>query len=158
MRRAAFTLIELIFVILLIGVLGGVAVPKFLGMRDNAKITSELSTASSVQTAIEACHGEWIINEGSFTCGFDIDPSDPTQFDAATGYPIKLGSSDTAPLDKILKNGKNVKWVKGADGYYRGPASNGGVKAASPDIAGKPDANDYWEYNSTSGTFTLIDN
>ena len=158
MRRAAFTLIELIFVILLIGVLGGVAVPKFLGMRDNAKITSELSTASSVQTAIDACHGEWIINEGSFTCGFDIDPSDPAQFDAANGYPIKLGSSDTAPFGKILKNGKNVKWVKGSDGYYRGPASNSGVKAASPDIAGKPDANDYWEYNSTSGTFSLIDN
>jgi len=105
MRRAAFTLIELIFVILLIGVLGGVAVPKFLGMRDNAKITSELSTAASVQTAIDACHGEWIINEGSFTCGFDIDPSDPAQFDAATGYPIKLGSSGTAPSPHPRRSG-----------------------------------------------------
>lgn len=158
MRRAAFTLIELIFVILLIGVLGAVALPKFTGMRDNAKITSELSTAASVQTAIDACHGEWIINEGSFTCGFDIDPSDPAQFNSASGYPIVLGSSDTSPLNKILKNGSSVQWIKGSDGYYRGPASNGGVKAANPDIAGKPDSNDYWEYNSTTGIFRLVDN
>jgi len=157
-RRPAFTLIELIFVIILIGVLGAVALPKFKGMRDNAKITSELSTAASVQTAIDACHGEWVINEGTFACGFDIDPADPAQFDASSGYPITLGSSDTTPFDKILKNGKSVKWVKGADGYYRGPASNGGVKPANPDIAGKPDSNDYWEYNSTTGILQLVDN
>ncbi len=158
MKRSAFTLIEIIFVIILIGVLGAVAVPKFTGMRDNAKITSELSTAASVQTAIDACHGEWIINDGPFVCGVDIDPTNPSDFDAVNGYPIILGSGNSTPLDHILKNGKNVQWIKGADGYYRGPASNNGVKAASPDIPGKPDANDYWEYNSTTGTFRLIDN
>ncbi len=158
MSRRAFTLIELIFVIILIGVLGAVAVPKFMGMRDNAKITSELSTAASVQTAIDACHGEWVINEGTFTCGAGIDPADPSQFDTVNGYPLLLGSSDTSPLDRILKNGKNVKWIKKADGFYRGPASNNGVKAPSVDIPGKPDANDYWEYNSTTGIFRLIDN
>ncbi len=156
--KSAFTLIELIFVIILIGVLGAVAVPKFVGMRDHAKITSELSTAASVQTAIDACHGEWIVNEGSFVCGADIDPTDPAQFDTVNGYPIQLGSGNDTPLDKILKNGKSVGWVKGSDGFYRGPASNNGVKAPATDIPGKPDSNDYWEYNSTTGLFRLVDN
>ncbi len=155
--RSGFTLIELVFVIIVIGVLSAVAIPKFTGMRDNAKITSELSTAASVQTAIDACHGEWIINEGDFTCGNGIDPSDSSQFDATSGYPKVLGNSDTAPLDLILKNGKTVQWVKDNQGHYKGPASRT-IKPKNPDIPGKPDGNDWWEYNSTTGTLTLIDN
>ncbi|WP_457595926.1 type II secretion system protein [Hydrogenimonas sp.] len=155
MRGRAFTLIELIFVILVIGILAAVAVPKFKGMRDNAKITAELSTASSVQTAIEACHGEWVIDEGDFKCGADIDPADPAEFNATSGYPILLGSSDAAPLDKILKNGASLHWVRTAEGHYKGPASNGGVHAQIP---GKPDADDYWVYDSGTGEFRLVEN
>ena len=154
----AFTLIELIFVIVLIGILSVVALPRFTGMRDNAKIASELSTAASVQTAVDACHGEWIINEGSFVCGKDIDPTDTSQFDTTDGYPLVLGSDDNHPLNKILKNADNIQWVRDRAGRYRGPASNGGVKAKNPDIPGKPDANDYWEYNAATGEFRLIDN
>ncbi len=150
-----FTLIELIFVILLIGVLSAVAIPKFSGMRDNAKVTSELSTAASVQTAIDACHGEWIINEGNFRCGKDIDPSDPSDFNASSGYPLRLGSGDTTPLDRILKNGSNVKWVRESSGHYRGPASNNGVKRQ---LRGKPDFDDYWVYESATGEFRLVEN
>ena len=149
-----FTLIELIFVILLIGVLSAVAIPKFSGMRDNAKITSELSTASSVQTAIDACHGEWIINEGTFLCGKDIDPSDSNDFNASSGYPLRLGSSDTTPLNRILKNGDHVKWVKDSHGHYKGPASNNGVKRQ---YRGKPDFDDYWLYDSGTGEFKLVE-
>ena len=154
----AFTLIELVFVIVLIGILSVVALPRFTGMRDNAKIASELSTASSVQTAIDACHGEWIINEGSFVCGKDIDPANPSEFDGDNGFPILLGSDNAHPLNRILKNADNVKWIKDSAGHYRGPASNNGVKAKNPDIPGKPDGNDYWAYDPTTGEFTLVDN
>ncbi|WP_300361144.1 type II secretion system protein [Hydrogenimonas sp.] len=154
----AFTLIELVFVIVLIGILSVVALPRFTGMRDNAKIASELSTAASVQTAIDACHGEWIINEGSFVCGKDIDPTDASQFDKTNGFPIVLGSDDNHPLNKILKNADNIKWIKDSAGHYRGPASNDGVKAKNPDIPGKPDSDDYWTYDPATGEFTLVDN
>ena len=143
----AFTLIELIFVIVIIGVLSAVAIPQFSKLTDNAKISAELSTASAVQTAIEACHGEWIISDCDFTCGASIPKAD---LDANNGYPSDLGNS----LDKILKNSASSKWTKTGTHYYRGPAS--GSKGTTHCKTGKPCIGKYWDYNSTLGTFSLI--
>jgi prepilin-type N-terminal cleavage/methylation domain-containing protein len=148
--QKAFTLVELIFVILIIGVLSAIAVPKFSGLTDNAKISAELSTAASVQVALDSCHGEWIINEGSFTCGGSIS-SDNLNSD---GYPTDLGDSDTSPLNKILKDADTIKWSKDNSDHYYGPASDSN-KGTSNCKAGKPCIGKYWEYNSTSGTFSL---
>jgi len=40
MKRSAFTLVELIFVIVIIGVLAAVAVPKFTNLKQNAELTN----------------------------------------------------------------------------------------------------------------------
>ncbi|MEA2112212.1 MAG: type II secretion system protein [Campylobacterota bacterium] len=145
--KKAFTLIELIFVIVIIGVLASVAVPKFSGLSDNSKISAELSTASSVQVALDACNGEWIINEGTFTCGASIASADLNTH----GYPDSLGS----PLDAILKNATAIGWTL-SGGQYKGPASNS-AKGASTCKTGKPCKTRHWAYNSTNGTFTLTD-
>ena len=145
----AFTLLEMVAVIVIIAVLTAVAVPRFEGLRENAKISAELATASAVQAALDDCHGQWIVNEGNFTCGFDISRDELNSF----GYPSTLGN----PLERILRNAGKIGWKKVDDKYY-GPASGGGVAAKSPDIAGKPDSDDYWEYNSSTGIFELIDN
>jgi len=147
--RRAFTLLEIVTVLVIIGILSALAIPKFANLKQNAKIASELATASAVQSALDECHGEWIVNESNFTCGYDISSSDLNSY----GYPNDLGN----PLDKILKNASNIGWRED-NGKYYGPASNGGVSAKNPDIAGKPDGNDYWEYNTTTGVFKLIDN
>lgn len=153
MLKKAFTLIELIFTIIIIGVLTAVAVPKFSGLSDNSKISAELSTAASVQVALDSCHGEWIINEGSFICGVDIDGEhNLTQ----QGYPKDnlLGESDTEALNRILKNAANMGWVRTNTTEYRGPASSD-TKGVSKCRDNKPCNTRYWDYNSTSGTFTL---
>jgi prepilin-type N-terminal cleavage/methylation domain-containing protein len=146
-KTKAFTLIELIMSIVIIGVLSAVAIPKFMGLSDNAKISSELSTAASVQVALDACHGEWIINEGDFTCGASIASSSLNE----NGYPDSLGS----PLDAILKHSPTDWKLNGSN--YTGPASDP-AKGASKCKTDKPCKSKHWEYDSTDGTFTLTDN
>ena len=51
-KHFAFTMIELIFVIVIIGVLSAIAVPKFKGMRDQADISKGRADISAIQSAI----------------------------------------------------------------------------------------------------------
>ena len=45
MQRAAFTMIELIFVIVILGILASIAIPKLTATRDDALVSKELSNA-----------------------------------------------------------------------------------------------------------------
>ena len=147
----AFTLVELIFVIVIIGVLSAVAIPQFRNLTDNSKISAELSTASSIQAALQACHGEWVISDCAITCGKDIDSA--TEF-SAEGYPLNanMGTSAASPIDRILKNAENAGWSRTGTNYT-GPAS--GTDGTNQCKAGKPCIGKSWTYNQTNGTFTL---
>lgn len=51
--KKAFTMIEIIFVIVIIGILSGIAIPKMLGLRTDAKITNLKEQVASVKSGIE---------------------------------------------------------------------------------------------------------
>jgi prepilin-type N-terminal cleavage/methylation domain-containing protein len=154
--RFGFTLVELIFVIVIIGVLTAVAIPKFANLTDNAKISSELATASSVQSALDAIHGEWITNTCTFEWGNEQNTSNnPLN---STGYPNDLNTTDTTdPFSAIFKN-KTTDWTIDR-GYtpprYYGPASLKGN--SNHKVTDKPNKGEWWEYNVTAGTFSLHD-
>jgi len=154
----AFTLIEVIFVIVIIGVLASMAIPKFSHLSDHSKISAELATASTIQSAIDDVHSDWVTSEGSFKWGNNQDENNVT----AEGYPKRLGDCSSDGFKWILKNAATVdaKWecTDNNDGTftYKGPASkdDSGVTSAG---AGKPDSSKHWDYNSTNGTFSLKD-
>ena len=68
--KKSFTLIELIFVIVIIGLLASFAVPKFLQTKMSASVASAKSLVSSVRTEIGNKHGEWMINSCGENNGF----------------------------------------------------------------------------------------
>lgn len=158
MKRRGFTLVELIFVIVIIGVLSAVAVPKFTNLLDNAKITSEISTAASVQASLDAIHAEWVTNRCEFVWSenHNIDTLNADYFDKDKGYPkmLELKAEDESdgelkPLTLVVRSAED--WTKIGDNKYIGPASN----EVSRVIDGKPDQGDCWVYDDVNGTFEL---
>lgn len=152
--RTAFTLVELIFVIVIIGILSAVAIPKFAHLSDNAKIASELATASSVQSALDAIHSEWITN----TCDFDWGNGQNSSTLNANGYPASLDNSGIflSIFKTPTKDWSTYTCPAASSGLicYTGPASDP-AKGDSRNLSGKPGIGKYWEYNATAGTFLL---
>jgi prepilin-type N-terminal cleavage/methylation domain-containing protein len=134
--RRAFTLIELIFTIVIIGLLAAIAVPKFVNLTFHAKKTSLKSTVATVQSAIDEIHGKWIIDDN-----FKWEHSLTDE-----GYPEKLddGAGTKKLFSYVLKspiyscsNKKSGCWIESSDKVY--------------DYYFDPNTYLRLEYNNTSG-------
>jgi len=96
----AFTLIELIFVIVIIGILVSIAIPKFINITTYAKHYNIKSIVASIHSSIEDIHGKWLINDGYNWTSFD-----GLATLNSNGYPTKLdsGSGESKLFKYVLK-------------------------------------------------------
>src|SRR5688572_13778744 len=83
-RTGGFTMVELIMVIVILGILASVAVPRFLNMNDDALSASRAGVVGGLNSAIQIVHSRWLAQGATGT----VTPDGGTAITMnAAGYP-----------------------------------------------------------------------
>ena len=86
-----FTLVELMVVIVIVGILSAVALPRFLGLKDKAKLNTQLGEAAGLAKECSAA----IIAEGTYPGPYKVDADGETNTDLKIVGVCNAGAGDT---------------------------------------------------------------
>ena len=120
--KKAFTMIELVFVIVVIGILSAIAVPKFSATRDDAIITKARATVASLRSAIASERQKRILR-GDFTPISSLDSGSAGTANSPIFDRYDNNTSSDRVLEYSLRTCKTGEtdgcWLKQSNGVYR---------------------------------------
>lgn len=160
MNKNAFTMIELIFVILILGVLMAVAIPRMVSIRDDAQASTEKGIIGAVRGGIHNAHATCLSrNLGTKTT--DYGTGNPTSFTAScwpddldTPTESQAGASGAEIFSRILKE-PIENWSEVGAGEYEGPAT--GSTGIDPAVDSEVNKNRKWRYSTADGSVSIVD-
>lgn len=117
-KRKAFTMIELIFVIVVLGILAAIAIPRFAATRDDAQIAKGRSDVSAIRSAIVSeRQGRLLTGSSAYISALDQGVANDTAgviiFDdndnnATNGTLMQYGITTAAGNGHWMKTGTNA--------------------------------------------------
>lgn len=152
-------MIELIFVIVILGLLTAVAIPRMVSVQDDAKAATEKRTIAGVRGGVHTAH---------VTCmARNLNTNSPTEYGTgnmvtfnADCWPIDLdtqgsgsGATGSTVFSRILRETADG-WVEGStEGEYEGPAT--GASGVDPSIDSEVNKNRKWKYDNANGSVII---
>ena len=108
-NEEGFTLIELIMVIVILGIISAVAIPKFINLGDSAKLASARGVGSAINATIQAKHSDNLINAVTYSM---LDVLTGTSFSGGLAYSATVGApglGDVCEVTSGVTIGVNIK-------------------------------------------------
>jgi len=150
-----FTLIELVIVIVILGILAAVAVPKFANLQTDAKKSTVKGIGGAVKAAANIVKAKWLVADNASLTSVDHDGitgTDNITVVLTTGYPTANASGIARALDFDTDNFDNTT-VNGG-GYI---FTYSGTTAPNPDGSGDEGCGVFYNLDADNNTIINIE-
>lgn len=113
-QQSGFTMIELIMVIVILGILAAVAIPRFANLGGDARQASIEAVAGSMRSASAIVHSAWLAAGNAAATTVTVEGVDVAV--DTFGYPTTAGIMDAIQLDGNLTVSGGTVSADGAPG------------------------------------------
>lgn len=102
MNKKGFTLIELLIVVVIIGILAAIAIPKFGESRERAYVSQMQADMNQLRTAMELCYSN---------SGFSYADCDESEINATEGVTLTVADGDETTYTIAAEHSGTTVWT-----------------------------------------------